>query len=214
MSYVRTPEIREKNSIANRGRVKSPETLAKISATSKGRIVTRETREKISKALTGRPQNPESVAKSAASRRGLPMSEKVRIALRASRLGHKDSPETKAKKSLRLRGEGNPNWKGGVTPANSLIRWNREYECWRTTVFVRDDYVCQKCAAHSEKGHAVVLIAHHMDCFADFPEQRLDADNGITFCKKCHNEFHDRYGKLHNREWQTGEFLSIGTRED
>jgi hypothetical protein len=47
-----------------------------------------------------------------------------------------------------------------------------------------------------------------MDCFADFPEKRMEVDNGITFCFDCHREFHRRYGKLHNRKWQTVEFLS------
>jgi 5-methylcytosine-specific restriction endonuclease McrA len=145
---------------------------------------------------------------------GHPVSEKVRNILATCHIGKRLSPEAREKMSLSERGERNPNWRGGVTPANSLIRWNKEYGDWRTSVFVRDGYVCQKCGAYSEKLHAIVLAAHHMDSFADFPEKRLDIENGITFCDKCHREFHRRYGTHHNRKWQTDEFLSIGIEGD
>lgn len=266
MSYVRTPEIREKNSIANRGkpmlestrlaliaantgRKMSPELKEKIRLVSIGRIPSEkqkessrlantgkhpseETRIKMSiarkgtkmpettrvavrKAHLGVPLSEEARRHISESKRGKPLSEKARIALlavSAGNIGRKASPEERAKRSLLFRGENNPQWKGGITPEVTRIRDSKEYDQWRILVFTRDNYICQKCGAHSEKGHAVTLEAHHMDCFADFPEKRLDVDNGITFCKGCHHEFSLRYGMLHNRKWQTDEFLG-GTKE-
>jgi 5-methylcytosine-specific restriction endonuclease McrA len=94
------------------------------------------------------------------------------------------------------------NWKGGVTSNNHLIRASKNYAAWRTLVFTRDRYCCQKCGKVGG-----TLSAHHMDCFADFPEKRLDVDNGITLCAPCHRIFHRLYGVKHNRKWQADEFL-------
>jgi 5-methylcytosine-specific restriction endonuclease McrA len=75
---------------------------------------------------------------------------------------------------------------------------------WRKSVFTRDNFTCQKCYL---KG--IYLIAHHINNFVDFIELRLAIDNGITFCKKCHLEFHKKYGFKNNTKGQLEEFLSI-----
>jgi len=46
-----------------------------------------------------------------------------------------------------------------------------------------------------------------MDGFADFPEKRMDMNNGVTLCSNCHDLFHHLYGTQHSRKWQTDEFL-------
>jgi hypothetical protein len=213
---VPSEKQREISRLANLGKHPSEETRAKISAAGKRRKMSESTKAAVRLAHLGVPLTEEAKRHISESKRGKPLSEKARIAMlavSAGNIGRKASPEECARRSLLFRGEKNPMWKGGVTPEVTRIRVSKEYGQWRTFVFVRDNYVCQKCGAHSEGGHAVTLAAHHMDCFADFPEKRLDVDNGITLCKECHHDFSLRYGMLHNRKWQTDEFLG-GTGSD
>ncbi len=86
------------------------------------------------------------------------------------------------------KGENNPNWKGGVKPANATIRASQEYQDWRESVFKRDDWTCQRCGNRSKKGRYIIIHAHHIKPFAIFPELRLAVDNGETLCKKCHDK--------------------------
>jgi len=64
-------------------------------------------------------------------------------------------------------------------------RFTPEYKRWRQKVFERDNYTCQHCG---KKGGR--LNAHHIKPYADFPELRLDLDNGVTLCEKCHKKVH------------------------
>jgi len=41
-------------------------------------------------------------------------------------------------------GEDNPNWKGGITPLARHIRNSYKYRQWRSDVFTKDDFICQK----------------------------------------------------------------------
>ena len=94
------------------------------------------------------------------------------------------------------------NWQGGKTPENKKIRNRIEYRLWREAVFARDNYTCQKC---KEKG--IYLHSHHIQNFAEYPELRLAIDNGITLCKKCHWEFHKKFGKRNNTKEQLEKFM-------
>lgn len=61
-----------------------------------------------------------------------------------------------------------------------------EYQEWRTKVFTRDGYTCQKCGVKSSQGTTVYLNAHHIRPYAICPELKLDINNGITLCSDCH----------------------------
>lgn len=37
-------------------------------------------------------------------------------------------------------------------------------------------------------------MAHHLDGWANFPDQRYDLDNGVTLCTQHHDEFHNSLG--------------------
>ena len=82
---------------------------------------------------------------------------------------------------------------GKVVVTQGLFNWerssrNREckaYKKWRQEVFERDDWTCQKCGCRGG-----TLNAHHIKSYSKYPELRLNLDNGITLCEKCHKEEH------------------------
>jgi len=98
---------------------------------------------------------------------------------------------------LKLRKEKHWNWQGGINPINDTIRKSIEFKIWREAIFKRDNFACQKCKKIGEKIHA-----HHIKPFAYYPELRFAIDNGITFCKECHKEFHKKYGIKNNNTEQ------------
>lgn len=81
-----------------------------------------------------------------------------------------------------IKGPNHWNWKGGK--ARRILN-NREYKEWRTAVFERDEYTCQRC--HTNGGY---LNAHHIVRWCDSEEKRFDIDNGLTLCKTCHKLEH------------------------
>lgn len=68
---------------------------------------------------------------------------------------------------------------------NNAFRKTPEYIKWRNTIFKRDNYICQKCGQRGGK-----LNAHHIKHFAKHKDLRLNINNGITLCEKCHKEVH------------------------
>ena len=95
-------------------------------------------------------------------------------------------------------------WKGGITSINHIIRGSAEYGLWKKSVFLRDNFTCQKYGTRGGD-----LRAHHINNFAEFPEIRLAIDNGITLSKKAHREFHKIYGFKNNTKEQLEEFLIV-----
>lgn len=80
---------------------------------------------------------------------------------------------------------------------------------WRKSVYMRDNYTCQKCW---EKGGR--LHAHHILNFKTNEELRTELYNGITLCEKDHKAFHKTYGLKNNTREQLIEFLDVNKRED
>ena len=107
--------------------------------------------------------------------------------------GMKRSPTTCKNISNSRLGNKNPNWHGGVSTDNERIRRSIEFRLWREAVFARDGWICQKCKERSDELHP-----HHIRNFAEVIELRFAIDNGITFCKDCHKEFHKIYGNKNN----------------
>lgn len=77
------------------------------------------------------------------------------------------------------------------------------YGDWRTEVYKRDRFTCQKCG-YAKGGK---LAAHHIFSYKTHPDLRLDVDNGITFCRDCHIKFHRRYGQTNNTRDQLNDYL-------
>ena len=68
-----------------------------------------------------------------------------------------------------------------------FARTSLEYVNWRKNVFERDNYTCQVCGKVGG-----TLNAHHIKSFALHKKLRLDVNNGITLCEKCHKEVHKK----------------------
>lgn len=104
--------------------------------------------------------------------------------------------------------EKHPQWKGGITDQNKLLRNSNEYEFWRKKVFERDNYTCQCCGSKKNK-----LNSHHKYNFSEYPSLRFDINNGITLCEQCHllgypNSFHSIYGEKNNTPEQLEEYIN------
>ena len=93
----------------------------------------------------------------------------------------------------KVRGKEHGMWKGGVVSERESHMQRKEYKDWRKAVYERDGYTCQKCGATGRK-----LNAHHIEGYRENKEKRTDINNGITFCYKCHMEYHRIYGKTNN----------------
>ncbi len=77
-----------------------------------------------------------------------------------------------------------------------------KYREWRSKVYKRDDFTCQKC---SQKGRQ--LNGHHIESWASNKKLRLVKYNGITLCHYCHIKFHKIYGRKNNNRQHLEKFL-------
>lgn len=74
---------------------------------------------------------------------------------------------------------------GRRSSLNKIARGSNAYKEWRTAVYKRDDYTCQKCRTRGKELHP-----HHIKPFATHPELRYEIANGITLCAQCHRKEH------------------------
>ena len=102
-------------------------------------------------------------------------------------------------------GPASPTWKESLTDKDRTDTRNfPEYREWREEVYKRDNYTCQYCG-DSVGGN---LNAHHIEDYSNNPELRTTLSNGITLCKRCHRNFHHKYGNKINTLKQFEEWMS------
>jgi 5-methylcytosine-specific restriction endonuclease McrA len=89
-----------------------------------------------------------------------------------------------------------PRWKGGTGTERHQAMGKIEYVLWRTAVFTRDDFTCQKCG----KAEGNYIEAHHIKPWSLYPELRYAIDNGETLCKSCHKQ---------TETWGAGVFRTV-----
>jgi len=168
-----------------RGRKKgfkhSKETRAKIGKANKNNKLSEEHKEALRVAHTGKKHSKKTKEKMSKSAMG------KNTWAKGCKKGT-PSEETRMKLSLVQRGKNAPNWKGGVTKKNRLIRMGIKYRLWREKVFKRDNWTCQECGKRGGK-----LEAHHIKSFAHHPKLRFRINNGLTLCIPCH-KLTDNYG--------------------
>ncbi len=103
-------------------------------------------------------------------------------------------PRRSQGESLRLSGAvagpNNPAWNGGVTPERQRLYKTPEWRALVRQAFARDHYRCQRCGGAKVKGRK--LHSHHIRPWASYPEGRLDLDNLVTLCGRCHRWVHSR----------------------
>ena len=73
---------------------------------------------------------------------------------------------------------------------------------WSYKVKLRDMFRCRKCF-----GEVTQLASHHIKNKWNYPSLALDLNNGITLCRRCHYDFHLKYGRFKNSFEQLKEFL-------
>lgn len=176
-----TKEVRLKISISNTGKIRTEKYKVKMRKIKKDQGLkprlgikhTKETKEKISKA---KKENPTKYWL------GKRFPDEIRIKISES---NKQNPSRYwlDKKRPEISGENSASWKGGITKDNQKIRHSLEYNQWRRSVFMRDNYTCIWCKVRGGK-----LEAHHIKTFALHKELRFDLNNGATLCNVCHNK--------------------------
>ena len=118
--------------------------------------------------------------------KGVSLTEEHKEKARQTRIKNgsfKLTEEQKIQRSCTARGISREEWDGFVISERQQDWGSEEAGEWRKLVFERDDYTCQDCG---DRG--VYLEAHHIKEWINYPELRLDVDNGLTLCKKCHNK--------------------------
>lgn len=92
-------------------------------------------------------------------------------------------------------------WKGGITIITKSIRTMFEYRQWRSDVFTRDGWVCQKCGkkcnaleAHHIKHLSIIIQENNIKTLEDARNcsEMWNTNNGITLCIPCHKEIHKK----------------------
>ena len=101
------------------------------------------------------------------------------------------------------KGKDSPNYNHNKTDEEREVKRLIEgYSEWVKEVFERDNYTCQCCGQRGGN-----LNAHHLNGYHWDKEHRIDINNGVTLCKKCHDELHKLYGNKNNTIAQFREFL-------
>jgi thymidylate synthase (FAD) len=109
--------------------------------------------------------------------------------------GWKHSDATRRLLSEQKSGEGNPRWKGGVTPEGLVLR--KPLMERRKEIYARDDWRCRLCGERSNQ-----LTIHHVLPVWARPELADDESNVVSLCRPCHLsvnghelEYVERFGR-------------------
>jgi len=131
-------------------------------------------------------ETDESIKRQAEKMKGRIFSEEHRKKLSLSHKGER--PYRKGKGNLKLRGEGHPNWKGGISKQKYGYQFTSQL---KEQIRKRDSYRCQQCFRHQDelftknrKGQVIKrkLCIHHID----YDKLNNKPENLISLCGACH----------------------------
>jgi len=109
-------------------------------------------------------------------------------------------------------------WRGGQTPINNRIRGCKLYQCWRLSVYERDNFTCFLC-----KKSGVKLNSHHIIPFSQLLETNAistleeakncsalwNIENGISLCENCHLDAHNSNYKFVWKKWGAEHWIEL-----
>lgn len=179
----------------------------------KGRHLPKFTRIRMSRALKGHAalsfvMSDETKRKISRTTTGVPKTEKHKRNMSKARMGGKNSKQCRLNISNALKGrslsiEHRLNISRGClkghdakSPLILRLRHNWKYRQWRSDIFTRDNFTCQKCGHRGR-----ILNAHHLESLADLMiindiktlkqalecEELWNLNNGVTLCMRCHH---------------------------
>lgn len=103
-------------------------------------------------------------------------------------------------------GKSNPNYNPNLTLEDRNKRMKvLGYVHFKNTVLKRDDFKCVICNSKEN------VVVHHLNAYHWDKKNRLNPDNAVVLCKKCHLTFHKIYGQKYNTEQQFKEFYKTPT---
>lgn len=125
------------------------------------------------------------------------ISRSQRLSGKPKSLSHRLAMSRSAIDSGVRAGSKNGNWKGGISSAGKRARSKAAYHQWKAAVFANADWKCEGCGAEHSSichhcGHRIILHAHHIKEFSDFPELRYEPKNGMALCERCHGSEHHK----------------------
>lgn len=147
--------------------------------------------------MIGKKQSQETIKKRA---------KKISLALK----GRKATQKTKENLSLSHRGkfgEKSSNWQGGISKLKDLIRGLFQYRQWRSDIFTRDNFICQKCfkkgyiEAHHIISLSVLIKKYNIKTIEDAIncQELWNINNGVTLCLDCHKKTDNYKGKANKK---------------
>ena len=137
-------------------------------------------------------------------KRSKKVKDKISSGLKNSYKNGKRKSWNKNKRYPQISGENHWNWQGGKTNIRILMENQIKYRQWRSDVFTRDNFTCQKCHSKGKKGKRIILNVHHIKYVSIIIqeyniksiddilncEELWNINNGITLCKDCHKKYH------------------------
>jgi len=147
---------------------------------------------------------------------GKHFSETTRRKISESMRGKHLPMETRKKISESLRILKNSDGKGGLKLLVNRIRDCFKYRQWRSDVFEKYNYTCQKSGqkigeieSHHIKSLSKIIEEYQIKTLeqALVCEELWNINNGITLMRAIHQEFHKIYGQKNNNKEQLEEFL-------